>query len=447
MAYSAQSRYLFPGALAQTNVVFNTSAEAHTATNRLYSSLTCPKTPTRSCLTASNRSSQTPSAPPSSSASTQSGSSAHPSATPSSSPEQKDISGKRRSSSPRRAARTTHRAPRLDFFLMHVLTSVLCLPTLVASLTDKAQLLRGYARTSALFVLLRGRSRIDIPLLMLDAVGSTSATGETHPWLVIGQNVLHHKDAHVIKAVRALYYSAQRYGATLAGGAIGARGKDDGETHVGAGTVFRTGGEGGERYIGLGCVWRDGGLRRGARHRGLHRRVKVCERWRPWCVLYKAVSSSRVRARCPLLITLPSAAALGHALALMGGVTTVPRVLKEMSARANTTKASIEAFPSSNGTGTAQSKAGRSLTVWATAREMSVGDKIPLGRQRTQNRKISLANETLPGGRPVFVDAELSRLKSVTFALTKFVTKEVPSKFAQEMSTMTYKNARAFGPL
>ncbi|KAJ6580364.1 hypothetical protein DFH09DRAFT_1076628 [Mycena vulgaris] len=153
-------------------------------------------------------------------------------------------------------------------------------------LTDpahKAQLLHGYMRASALFVLLRACPRIDITLLMSytkfplpptlapgdrDAVGSTSATGETNPWLAIVQNVLH------------------RYSATLAGGAIGASGKRD---------------------------------RNGA--------------------------------------------------------------------------------------------------------------------------------ETLPGGMPVFVNADLSRLKSATFALTKFVAKEVPSKFAQKMSTKTDSNARAFGPV
>jgi len=155
-----------------------------------------------------------------------------------------------------------NRAPRLDFFLMHILTSALCIPSLLAILPDpmhKAQLLQGYARTSALFVLLRGRPRIDIPLLMsytefprppknaapggTHAIGDPqSAAGETNPWLALVQNALHHKDAHVLKVVRTLYYCGVRYGSKTAGRAIGARDEKGEETHVGAakmdGTIF-----------------------------------------------------------------------------------------------------------------------------------------------------------------------------------------------------------------
>ncbi|KAJ7511287.1 hypothetical protein B0H11DRAFT_1954617 [Mycena galericulata] len=152
-----------------------------------------------------------------------------------------------------------NRAPRLDFFLMHVLNSALCLPSILSVLPDpvhKAQLLQGYARASALFVLLRGRPRIDIPLLMSytavprppahappggpDALGDPRGGGETNPWLAIVQNALHHKDAHVLKAVRTLYYAAQRYGGTAPGEAIGARDAEGGETHVGAGKMDGT---------------------------------------------------------------------------------------------------------------------------------------------------------------------------------------------------------------
>ncbi|KAJ7237332.1 hypothetical protein C8J57DRAFT_1247119 [Mycena rebaudengoi] len=154
-----------------------------------------------------------------------------------------------------------NRAPRLDFFLMHVLTSALCLPSLLAVLEDpvhKAQLLQGYARKSALFVLLRGRPRIDIPLLMSytevprppahapsggeDALGDPAGgeKGETNPWLALVQNALHHKDAHVIKVVRTLYYCGVRFGSRPAGSALGAKDEDGKETHVGAGTMDGT---------------------------------------------------------------------------------------------------------------------------------------------------------------------------------------------------------------
>ncbi|KAJ7046092.1 hypothetical protein C8F04DRAFT_987792 [Mycena alexandri] len=156
-----------------------------------------------------------------------------------------------------------NRAPRLDFFLMHVLTSAICLPSMVSLLSDpvhKAQLLQGYARVTALYVILRGRPRIDIPLLMsysefprppaqahvaqggADALGDPRKGGETDPWLAIVQNALHHKDSHVVKAIRSLYYGAQRYGQRAAGGAIGARDelKEGKETHVGAGEMDGT---------------------------------------------------------------------------------------------------------------------------------------------------------------------------------------------------------------
>ncbi|KAJ7173221.1 hypothetical protein C8R46DRAFT_1082248 [Mycena filopes] len=152
-----------------------------------------------------------------------------------------------------------NRAPRLDFFLMHILTSALCLPSVLAIIPDathKAQLLQGYARASALYTLLRGRPRIDIPLLMsysefpappkpaatgsADALGSPDAY-ETDPWLAILQNSLHHKDAHVAKTVRALYYCAREYGTTAPGKAIGAYHRDGKEeTHVGAGVMDGT---------------------------------------------------------------------------------------------------------------------------------------------------------------------------------------------------------------
>ncbi|KAJ7448352.1 hypothetical protein FB451DRAFT_764655 [Mycena latifolia] len=151
-----------------------------------------------------------------------------------------------------------HRAPRLDFALMHILTSALCLPSLLKVLPDpihKAQLLQGYARSTAMLVLICGRPRIDIPLLMsytefpsppspapggAHALGDPRAEGETDPWIAILQNALHYKEPHFTKVIRALYYCARRYGTTPPGGAIGARGADGKETHVGAGVMDGT---------------------------------------------------------------------------------------------------------------------------------------------------------------------------------------------------------------
>ncbi|KAF7346761.1 hypothetical protein MSAN_01814600 [Mycena sanguinolenta] len=114
----------------------------------------------------------------------------------------------------------------------------------------------GYARSSALFVLLRGRPRINIPLLMSytefprppahgppggnDSLGGPNSIGETNPWLAIVQNAIHHKDAHVLKVVRTLYYCAVKYGGKVAGSAIGAHDKKGEETHVGTGIMDGT---------------------------------------------------------------------------------------------------------------------------------------------------------------------------------------------------------------
>ncbi|KAJ7453275.1 hypothetical protein B0H11DRAFT_1741354 [Mycena galericulata] len=156
---------------------------------------------------------------------------------------------RRRSSSPPRDDRT--RPPRMEFFLLHVVTSALCLPSVRKILPDpeqKAQFLQAYARSAALWVLVRGRPRIDIPLLISYtdppsppanwSPGSADALGgATNPWLAIVQNALDHKDTHVLKTVRALYYCAQRYGLTAPGEEIGARVKMGHETHVGAGKM------------------------------------------------------------------------------------------------------------------------------------------------------------------------------------------------------------------
>ncbi|KAJ7053565.1 hypothetical protein C8F01DRAFT_1260545 [Mycena amicta] len=120
-----------------------------------------------------------------------------------------------------------NRTPRLDFFLMHLLTSALCLPSLLGALSDaahKTMLLQGYARACAMYVLLRGRPRVDVKLVMgytdeaqpPPPAGGSSWKGTlghpkplvANPWLAILQNALLHRDAHVVKSIRTLYYAA-----------------------------------------------------------------------------------------------------------------------------------------------------------------------------------------------------------------------------------------------
>ncbi|KAF8210913.1 hypothetical protein K438DRAFT_1959123 [Mycena galopus ATCC 62051] len=149
------------------------------------------------------------------------------------------------------------RKPRMDFFLMHFLTSALFLRVVVDALAQplhKAQLLQAYARLVAFFVILRGRPRIDCALVMaypahpapppgLNVAGTALGTlGGSSAWLPILNNSGLHPEAHVVKAIRALFYCAQQYGNTLAGAVVGAVDADGNETHKGAadldGTLF-----------------------------------------------------------------------------------------------------------------------------------------------------------------------------------------------------------------
>ncbi|KAJ7282472.1 hypothetical protein C8J57DRAFT_1295466 [Mycena rebaudengoi] len=139
-----------------------------------------------------------------------------------------------------------NRAPRFDFFLMHVLTSSLCIPSLLKIIpgpVQKAQLLQGYARASALIVLLRGRPRIDIPLLMSYSQHQLPPTTAPAPRDTVGDpRVAEQVNAWLALSVRAMYYAAQRYGSKGPGEAIGVRNEKGEETHKGAlnmdGTIF-----------------------------------------------------------------------------------------------------------------------------------------------------------------------------------------------------------------
>ncbi|KAJ7112421.1 hypothetical protein C8R43DRAFT_1138898 [Mycena crocata] len=152
------------------------------------------------------------------------------------------------------------RKPRVDFFLMHYLTGVLFLPSVLEILDTtiaKAQLVHSYVRVAALILMLRGRPRINIPLMSypvypqppgVTAVASPSAFGKpddadgSNPWLAIVKNALHHPEPHVAKATRTLYYAAQLHGHTSAGAFAGSFDEFGAETHSGSamldGTVF-----------------------------------------------------------------------------------------------------------------------------------------------------------------------------------------------------------------
>ena len=149
------------------------------------------------------------------------------------------------------------RQPRLDFFLMHLVTSSLFLPSYLRVLQDpahKASILRAYLPGMIVIILARGRPRIDpelmmsytatprpptltLPALREGVIGDPRDDGDYNPWPTIIQSVFHATDSHVLKTIRSLVYAAQMYGDTRPGGAIGAFTKDGKETHKGMAKV------------------------------------------------------------------------------------------------------------------------------------------------------------------------------------------------------------------
>lgn len=121
------------------------------------------------------------------------------------------------------------RKPRLDFFLMHVLNCTLFLPSILGVLEKRESqenLLKVLLPAIFLILEIRGRPRVDASLIMsytdhplpprmIDVQNiSAMAIEEVNPWPAIVADVLHAPDAHTVKAIRTLYYAAQRYGTT-----------------------------------------------------------------------------------------------------------------------------------------------------------------------------------------------------------------------------------------
>ena len=143
------------------------------------------------------------------------------------------------------------RKPRIDFFLMHLLTSSLFLPTFMRAIRkteDKARVLRAYVSTFLVITLIRGRPRIDAELMMSYSATPTPPNEkggnerETNPWLPLVHSAIYAPESHVAKSIRALFYAAQHYGETEAGKVVGAFDSSGKEILPGAakldGTVF-----------------------------------------------------------------------------------------------------------------------------------------------------------------------------------------------------------------
>ncbi|KZS89543.1 hypothetical protein SISNIDRAFT_416893 [Sistotremastrum niveocremeum HHB9708] len=137
-----------------------------------------------------------------------------------------------------------NRKPRLDFFLMHAVTSSLFLGSVlryVQTPAHKVALLRAWAAFVGQTLIMRGRPRVDGEVAMsfsafptppsFDKLHSNSQNTERivtpsaetqNAWLPIIQSALHANDSHTVKTIRTLLYAAKKYGQTPAGSVPGA---------------------------------------------------------------------------------------------------------------------------------------------------------------------------------------------------------------------------------
>lgn len=149
-----------------------------------------------------------------------------------------------------------NRKPRIDFFLMHLLTSSLFVPSFLKYVPNpeyKRALLKTFLQPWGIILMVRGRPRIDPELLMSytdtplppnvppPAPQPSSLGGNTiNSWPAIIGDVIHAPDAHTVKSLRTLLFGATRYGTIAKGAVIGTWGPDGKETHPGISTLDGT---------------------------------------------------------------------------------------------------------------------------------------------------------------------------------------------------------------
>ncbi|KAJ9096439.1 hypothetical protein QFC21_005261 [Naganishia friedmannii] len=134
------------------------------------------------------------------------------------------------------------REPRVDFFLMHCLTSSIFLPSFMQYLQpgQRAVLLKSYLLVVFHTALSRGRPLIRPEVLSKypvdpsppsravksggngsgsasegnqeDVVGDPAAGGYGNPWLAVVDNCMYSKDSHVMKSIRSLLLYSMKYG-------------------------------------------------------------------------------------------------------------------------------------------------------------------------------------------------------------------------------------------
>jgi len=97
---------------------------------------------------------------------------------------------------------------KLDFFLMHILTSAMFLPFFVnnLSLAQSARLLKAHFATAVVVYIACNR-----PQIYLENVYSYKSELDfndevSNPWLKVIERTIAHEDTHLVKAIRALMY-------------------------------------------------------------------------------------------------------------------------------------------------------------------------------------------------------------------------------------------------
>ncbi|WVF71677.1 hypothetical protein IAT40_006485 [Kwoniella sp. CBS 6097] len=132
--------------------------------------------------------------------------------------------------------------PRVDFFLMHALTSSIFIPTYLPllSIPHRRVLLRAYLLVALHITLARGKPRINPSLLMSynafptapgseglvkakkgKIVGEPEKKESRNGWLDVVESSLAYTDSHVPKAIRSLLHFSNHYGAYPPGAFIG----------------------------------------------------------------------------------------------------------------------------------------------------------------------------------------------------------------------------------
>ena len=110
---------------------------------------------------------------------------------------------------------------KLDFFLMHALTSIHAVYTILPNLTalQAELLLRAHFAETIAYYVSRGRPTLRIDLLL--SYPSPVQLNSENPWLNIIHKALTMEEVHILKAIRALALGQVLYGGdTMANGWI-----------------------------------------------------------------------------------------------------------------------------------------------------------------------------------------------------------------------------------